>query len=85
MSASKEWTEWHLTPRGWEIGSERVDSAGITERVPPSDRVLTCQYREDLPSMYSKLDRATTELWRHADSARIQSLLEQFGPCPEHL
>ena len=24
MSASNEWTEWHLTPRGWERGSEKT-------------------------------------------------------------
>ncbi len=27
---SDESTEWHLTPRGWESGSERVDVAGVT-------------------------------------------------------
>jgi len=29
MSASKEWTEWHLTPTGWVRGSEKVDYQGV--------------------------------------------------------
>ena len=25
MALSEEWTERHLTPRGWELGSEKTD------------------------------------------------------------
>jgi hypothetical protein len=25
MAVSNEWTEWHLTPRGWEFGDEKTD------------------------------------------------------------
>src|SRR5574343_541972 len=30
MAASSEWTEWHLTPRGWVRGSDQRDFAGVT-------------------------------------------------------
>ena len=39
MAASNEWTEWHLTPRGWEEGSGRLDGVGVTHAEPPTDRV----------------------------------------------
>jgi hypothetical protein len=41
-----DWTEWHLTPRGWEIGSIRVTGEGTTWRDEPEDRLLSCVYRE---------------------------------------
>ena len=25
MKPSNEWTEWHLTPQGWERGTEKTD------------------------------------------------------------
>ena len=25
MSISHEWAEWHLTPRGWEVGTRKCD------------------------------------------------------------
>ena len=40
MSYSDEWTEWHLTPRGWERGSERTDGPDVEFKEPPADRVL---------------------------------------------
>jgi hypothetical protein len=40
------WTEWHLTPRGWEIGSIRRTGEATTWRDEPEDRLLSCVYRE---------------------------------------
>lgn len=34
MAASKEWAEWHLTPKGWILGGYRTDSN--------EDRRTTC-------------------------------------------
>jgi hypothetical protein len=85
MAASNEWTEWHLTPRGWEEGSSRLDSVGITHVEPPPDRVLTCQYQELLSSPYAGWEVNVTEEWRSGDEALIQQLLSQYGQCPRHL
>jgi hypothetical protein len=52
MAESDEWEEWHLTPRGWEQGSERVDFKGTTERPVPADRMLTFRWRELMTSRF---------------------------------
>lgn len=84
MSASHEWTEWHLTPSGWVSGSERVDFGGVTEKPAPPDRVLTCRYTERLSSSFSTMDRTVRELWRRpGDDALIASLLKKHGECPK--
>jgi hypothetical protein len=41
MSASREWTEWHLTPSGWESRTNKCDGVGVTDTSPPDDRTLT--------------------------------------------
>ncbi len=85
MAASNEWTEWHLTPKGWVSGSTRVDSVGVTSAAPPDDRVLTVSYREHLSSSYSRLERLSTEKWRASDDALVQRLLARWGPPPDSL
>ncbi|MFT3927461.1 MAG: hypothetical protein QM778_33315 [Myxococcales bacterium] len=82
MSASNEWNEYHLTPRGWEPGSFKTDFAGIKERPTPPDRAMTCTSHEYQSGIYSKVDRWTDEDWRSADAALVARLLVQFGPCP---
>jgi hypothetical protein len=46
MPISDEWTDWHLTPKGWESGSLKVDGQGVTDIAPPDDRVLTVREHE---------------------------------------
>jgi hypothetical protein len=46
MTASREWTEYHLTPAGWMRGSEKTDF-DQNEVTPPADRVLTMRYVEE--------------------------------------
>ncbi len=41
MALRTEWTEWHLTPSGWKIGSQRVEGVGTALKDNPVDRVLT--------------------------------------------
>jgi hypothetical protein len=84
MSASNEWTEWHLTPNGWIRGTEQEDFRTV-ERPPPPDRVLTCTYHDFLSSTFSKPDRYVEEDWRSADAVHVQQLLEKYGPCPKQL
>lgn len=53
MSASNEWTIYHLTPRGWEKGTEKSDFAR-TDRPRPVDTVQTLEVRDYLSSSFSK-------------------------------
>ncbi|AZT82117.1 MAG: hypothetical protein FH752_18770 [Marinobacter adhaerens] len=85
MSASKEWTEWHLTPTGWVRGSEKVDYQGVTTVEPPADRVLTCEYQEYLSSSFSSMDKGASVLWESEDKEKVAQLLKQFGECPQRL
>ena len=85
MSASNEWTEWHLTPRGWEEGTGKRDFGHHTEGMTPPDRILTCRYTEYLGSMGAEWERSTTEMWRSSDSAAVAELLKKYGPCPERV
>lgn len=85
MSASNEWTEWHLTPRGWERGSEKMDGSLGKQLVdPPVDRVLTMQYFE-WSGFGAKVQKGTNKEWRSDNEEEIQKLLKQFGECPHNL
>lgn len=35
LPLTKEWTEYHLTPRGWEQGSKKLDFGKINHKEPP--------------------------------------------------
>jgi len=85
MSASNEWTEWHLTPRGWERGTEKLDFGGTTDRKIPKDRVLTKKYREKSSSIYSPQEKELNTIWSSNDNIRIQNLTKKFGECPKSL
>lgn len=85
MSASDEWTEWHLTPQGWIMGSERTDGPGVTEKEPPTDRVLTHCWHEYLGSAYGKMKRYSEKVWESDDKAAVKALMEKFGDPPRHL
>jgi hypothetical protein len=85
MSLSREWTEWHLTPRGWERGSEKVDGGGGKDREAPEDRVLTVRWREEQETMATKMERWHHEDWRSVDEAEVKRLTKQFGSAPESL
>jgi hypothetical protein len=84
MSASDVYTEWHLTPRGWKVGTEKYDG-WIKLRRRPADAVLTCRNRQVVSWMLSRAHRSRATLRRSTDSARVRALLERFGPCPRHL
>lgn len=84
MSASNEWTEWHLTPKGWERGTEKEDFRRI-DRDPPTDRVLTAKYREYLSSSFSTMDKSSEVIWKCDDETSIAALLAKFGEAPRQL
>lgn len=83
MSASNEWTEWHLTPRGWIAGDTQLDGPRY-DRPTPDDRVMTCEYREFVSSPFSPLEITVTVRWV-GDSARAAALEAKFGECPREL
>lgn len=85
MSLSKEWTIWHLTPRGWGEGSTRMDGIGVQEVPPPPDRVLSVEWEEEQTSMYGKTRRLQTEVWRSPDGGEVARLFALHGPPPERL
>ncbi len=87
MSASHEWTEWHLTPRGWEPGKSSLDSQPVKgPDSPPTDRVLSIKYDEYVGSAYSKkIDKSFKEVYRSSNHDLVQSLIKQFGDCPEKI
>jgi hypothetical protein len=83
MSLSREWTDWHLTPRGWEAGSQHTDFGKETNIDPPQDRVLTSRFHEEISSRFSKPDRSHEETWRSTDEESVDKLLKQFGSPPK--
>jgi hypothetical protein len=92
MAIHKEWTEWHLTPRGWEQGSTRREGRGNEWRDEPADRLLSYQHIEihgsaGHPStIQPKI--STEETWRTKNTAALQQLeaaLARYGAAPSRL
>jgi hypothetical protein len=85
MSASKEWTEWHLTSKGWQSGTEKIDNGRITKKEPPEDRVISYRFHEEYSSVFSKPAHSVDEIWRCENNVKINELLKKFGDCPHRL
>lgn len=85
MAIRKEWTEWHLTPRGWERGAARVHGEGNTWVEEPTDRVLSFVYQELQTDASPEVQKWAEETWRSKKAQNIDALLKQYGPCPEKL
>jgi hypothetical protein len=97
MAIRKEWTEWHLTPRGWEQGSTRREGRGNEWRDEPADRLLSYQHIEihgsaGQPSTtepkVSAPKISTEETWRTKEPAALQQLeaaLTRYGAAPSRL
>lgn len=84
MSASNEWWDFHLTPRGWEGGSSMVDGGkGLTEVQPPPDRVLTMRCSESVSDSHAPMYREWEEQWRSPDEQSIQALLAKHGKAED--
>jgi hypothetical protein len=82
MAARREWTEWHLTPRGWERGSMRTEGKN-NWKDEPEDRVLSFQCKEE--EQPSGATHLVEETWRSKTATDIDDLLEKHGPCPKTL
>lgn len=83
MAARREWTEWHLTTRGWERGSMRAQGKNNWAD-EPADRVLSYVCKEEETSA-SGVSRSIEETWRAKTADTVGDLLSQHGPCPETL
>jgi hypothetical protein len=71
-------TEYHLTPRGWVIGTSHFFGNTEKEIVPPADRVLTMVRRIYQRSGYSPEEKSWREKWRSrkvsdVDLAKLKS------------
>jgi len=84
MSASNEWTEWHLTPRGWERGTEKEDFRRI-DREPPTDRVLTTKWIEQQGHAYGNMHCDHQEIWRSENGDAVNNLVSVHGKSPRML
>lgn len=83
MAARREWTEWHLTPRGWERGAMRTQGKN-NWKDDPKDRVLSFVCKEE-ETTSSGVTNSTEETWRSKTATDIEDLLEEHGPCPRTL
>jgi hypothetical protein len=87
MAIRKEWTEWHLTPRGWEKGSTRREGRGNDWRDEPPDRLLSYQHSE-LHGSSGPPKIRTEETWRTKEPVAIEQLeaaLARHGEVPSRL
>jgi hypothetical protein len=88
MALRREWTEWHLTPRGWETGSTRHGDSGNNWQDEPEDRVLSAVYKEQQTSSQPVPTCGVEESWRTKDPVKLETipgLLARYGNCPPRL
>jgi hypothetical protein len=85
MPVRKEWTEWHLTPRGWEKGATRVHGQGNTWIEEPLDRLLSCVYQELESTEPPEIKTWSEETWRSKNEDEVKAALAKSGPCPGKL
>jgi hypothetical protein len=84
MAHCDEWTDWHLTDKGWTMGNSKTTFSDIKQMDIPIGRVLTKRYRELQTSSFSKNKIIIDEQWAKGDNALIQNLLEKF-PFPNSI
>lgn len=83
MSLTSEWTDWHLTRRGWIAGNVTPDMGPEIFRDPPEDRVATFQYHGYQSCSFAKMYREVQEIWNCGDTQLVARLIKRFGKCPE--
>lgn len=83
MSLTNDSWEWHLTPTGWVLGTERLDQF-VEQRPTPEDRVLSGRFEEKLEDAFSQLKLTWEVIWQDSD-ADVARLLEKFGEKPRHV
>jgi hypothetical protein len=82
MTASYEWTEYHLTPLGWVRGTVKTDF-DREDVEPPADRILSVRYIEEHTGYGG--GRRHEERWRSDDGTAVDASLKEYGPAPSRL
>jgi hypothetical protein len=83
MALSNERFEFHLTPKGWVEGDEKLDF-GKEKKVPvPADRVMTICCRDRQSCLHAKAQLSRSVVWRSSDEASVKTLVKRFGACPK--
>ena len=77
MDFSHEWTDWHLTPKGWVKGSYKVDFSEVRVAEIPADRVLTRRYEEKIASVSSPLKILKRNIWDNGNPELIKKLYKK--------
>ncbi len=85
MAPRREWTEWHLTPGGWQRGATRVQGKGNTWVDDPEDRVLSYVYQEVETTASPQVKQSLEETWRSKTAVGVEELLREHGVCPQML
>ena len=86
MSVDRYKREYHLTPRGWAVGSFYFYGTA-TKTVPlPVDRLLTIVKEVEQSHAFSPEEVSWSEEWRSQDASpqKIGRLLKKFGVRPTH-
>lgn len=84
MTASLEYTDWHLTKDGWLRGSEKTDS-GLKLEEPPADRIATFRYSEEISYIGPTEERLEKTWMRRDSSEELKRAIEKYGECPRRL
>ena len=64
MPLTNDLWEWHLTPTGWVLGTEKLNQF-VEERATPEDRVLSGRFEETLEDAFSELKLTWEVYWQH--------------------
>ena len=84
MRSVIEWTDWHLTKRGWTPGTTKIGATECTMPAPP-DRVCTYRYSESRAAGSPTAIRRTQMRWTVVTVEDYGELFSHFGPCPQEI
>lgn len=84
MSASLEYTEWHLEVTGWVRGTTKTDSAYVPKE-RPTDAIATFVYSEEI-SYFGPADERVAKKWtRQGADGEVTRAIAAHGDCPRSL
>lgn len=84
MSASHEWTEWHLTDSAWIRGSMKTDSTFTNVERPPN-AIASFRYSEEI-SYVGRADEKVVQIWKSNCTAdQLAQAIAACGECPRSL
>lgn len=84
MSASLEWTEWHLTASGWFRGTTKSETQ-MTSVAGPVGSVATYQYIEEHSGYGKGTERTQRISGPNVNEEEFERLIGLHGGCSQHL